>query len=249
MTVDAPCLVARDLHVQRGAFVLGVQDLSLAPGVCTALLGPNGAGKTTLLSLLGGRLAGGLGEVRLFGIPREEFGFAISRAIGFVPDDLEGFGWMTARQHLDLRRDAFPEWDEGYAARLVHALAIPMDTPLKALSRGNRAKLAFVSAEGYRPPVLLLDEPTTGLDPVVRRALRAALIEALRRDPHRSVLFSTHLIEDVVPIVDRILLMHDGNIVRNVEMSRDLSVTERQAVADSCIEFLEVTVHGASGLC
>ena len=232
-------LVVQNIRVTRGEFSLAVDELSLRAGACVALLGANGAGKTTLLSVLNGDLFGGQGLISIFGIAAEKYGWERARAIGFVPDNLQGFRWMTVVEHLELRSRFFPAWDREYVNHLLDKLKIPSNARLSELSRGNQAKVGFVSVEGYRPPILVLDEPTTGLDPVVRRELRSVLLEALQARPGRTVLFSTHLIEDVVSVVSDIIVIANGRIVKRVEIEPSATMASRQQIADRCVDIIE----------
>jgi ABC-2 type transport system ATP-binding protein len=99
--------------------------------------------------------------------------------------------------------------------------------------------VAFVSVEAYRPDVLLLDEPTTGLDPVIRIEIRNAIIGGLKANPRRVVFFSTHLVEDVESVADRILLISDGAMLDDIPIDPDASPTERHEIARSCVNALE----------
>ena len=120
---------------------------------------------------------------------------------------------MTARQHFEFLAQFFNGWDREYEAGLSRELEIPGNALLGNLSGGTRAKVAFVTAEAFRPPVLLLDEPTAGLDPVMRRHLIDAVIESLDSDRRRLVLFSTHILEDVEWLAERVLVLRSGRLV------------------------------------
>jgi ABC-2 type transport system ATP-binding protein len=120
---------------------------------------------------------------------------------------------MTVKEHLDFLAAFYPSWDAGYAGRLLDRLALAPDAKVGALSKGMRVKLGFVAAEAYRPPVLLLDEPTSGLDPVVRREMIGAIRQAVTERPGRLVLFSTHILEDVDWIAQRVLVISGGQLL------------------------------------
>jgi ABC-2 type transport system ATP-binding protein len=123
------------------------------------------------------------------------------------------------RQHLALLARLFPTWDPAYAEELRQRLALAPDARLGTLSRGMGVKLAFVAAEAHRPPYLLLDEPTTGLDPLVRAELLAVVRELAAADPRRLVLFSTHLLEDVELLAERVLALRAGRLVTDVPLA------------------------------
>jgi ABC-2 type transport system ATP-binding protein len=158
--------------------------------------------------------------------------------VGTVPDRLLGVKSMTVREHLALRARVFPWWDSAYLDRLVEELDIPLHITLPALSKGTQAKVAFVSVEAFRPPVLLLDEPTSGLDPVVRMELRQVMHRALKERPGRCILFSTHLLEDLEDLVDRLLVMQSGKLIADRPVSRTASREDRRVVLDGAMELL-----------
>lgn len=233
-----PALLAQHLDFERGTFRLAIDRLEIQPGTCVGLVGSNGAGKTTLLDILGGRLACPGASLLLDTVPLDDFGIYRSLAVGTVPDHLVGIGTMSVAEHLRLRATVHPWWDSGYADRLIGRLEIPRETSLKALSKGTAAKLAFVSVEAFRPPILLLDEPTSGLDPVVRAELRDVIVEALQERPTRAMVFSTHLVEDLEAIVDRVLVLRAGEMVADRSISRHVAKVERRAVMEECLALL-----------
>ncbi|MFI5233796.1 MAG: AAA family ATPase, partial [Gemmatimonadales bacterium] len=104
----------------------------------------------------------------------------------------------------------YPSWDAEYAAHLADRLGVPLDQALGRLSKGTRVKASFVAAEAYRPPLLLLDEPTSGLDPAVRGELLGAILSSVDAQSDRVVVFSTHLLEDVEFVANRVLLLTNG---------------------------------------
>ena len=149
-------------------FELEPLNLDLAAGERVALVGPNGAGKTTILRALAGRLPAYEGEVLFGGSEARTLLPGLTNYVGVMPERLPGYSWMTVRQHFDFLAQFFDAWDRDYEGRLSSRFEIPEQGLLGQLSNGTRAKVAFVSAEAFRPPVLLLDEPTAGLDPVMR---------------------------------------------------------------------------------
>ena len=138
--------------------------------------------------------------------------------VGVLPERLLGFGWMKVSEHLSVLAGFYPTWDDAYAAELCAALDVPLAKPLGKLSKGNKTKLSLVAAEAFRPPVLVLDEPTSGVDPVMRRKLLDVVKSCLDADPSRTLIFSTHILEDVDALAHRVLLLRDGALVGDHEI-------------------------------
>lgn len=202
----------RSLAVKYPLFELRPLSVRLTAGERVALVGPNGAGKTTILRALSGSLPEYDGEVLFGGAETRSLLPALRNQVGLMPERLLGFEWMTVRQHFDLLARLYDRWDREYEAALADQLEITDEARLGTLSRGTRAKVAFVSVESHRPRVLLLDEPTAGLDPVMRKHLIDVVIESLDRDRRRIVLFSTHILEDVEWLADRVLILLNGEM-------------------------------------
>ncbi|HEX7048754.1 MAG TPA: ABC transporter ATP-binding protein [Longimicrobiales bacterium] len=204
-------LELRAFSVTYPLFTLEPMSLVLHGGEAVALVGPNGSGKTTTLKAIAGRLAADYrGGIYLDGVEVRSALPAIRTSIGLVPEDLLGYRWLTVRQHLDFLRRFFPTWDRDYERSLLARLGLRDEVKLGALSKGMRVKLSFVAAEAYRPPLLLLDEPTSGLDPVVRREVIEIIRECAPPGGDRIVLFSTHLLEDVEWLAERVVVLKQG---------------------------------------
>lgn len=214
--MTAPALALRDVTVRYPDFRLGPLDLDLAAGERVALVGPNGAGKSTLLSALGGRLAGYDGRILWRGEELRALVPRIRARIGFLPESLPSYGWMTVAEHLRFLSRFFPGWDASYQEELVRRLELPPDRRVAELSKGMTVKLGFVAAEAFRPPVLLLDEPTSGIDPVMRAELLGLLEDSVPGGGDRLLVFSSHLLEDVGALCDRVVLLRDGRLAADV---------------------------------
>lgn len=197
--------------------------LSVGPGSRIALLGPNGAGKSTLLRALAGRFPHYQGSVRFRGAEVRDLLPGYRVQVGFLPENLIGTPGATVRDRLELHSAFFPSWDQGYAEDLLSKLDLSEDAPVGALSKGMALKFSFVAAEAYRPPLLLLDEPTSGLDPVVRRTFLTLLREILDEDPDRTLVFSTHLLEDVEAFAEHVWILRSGRMIRNARVAEMVS--------------------------
>lgn len=195
-------------------FELGPLDLDMALGERWALAGANGSGKTTTVRIISGRLPDFHGEATVLGIDVADDPPTARSRVGVLPEQRAGFGWMTVRQHLDFVSAFHPTWDPGYAAQLQAGFALPDEAKVGTLSKGMRLKLSLVAAEAFRPPVLLLDEPTSGVDPVAREALLDLLDEVVPEGGDRLLIFSTHILEDLDRLRPRVAVLAGGELTR-----------------------------------
>jgi ABC-2 type transport system ATP-binding protein len=193
-------------------FQLGPIDLVLEPGTVLALVGPNGAGKTTMLNCIAGLTLPDEGGAEVFGAEVRPSRPEYRLDVGYVGEESGFFKNWTAGRNLEFVARVMPGWSNDRARRLAERLALPMDKPVKDLSRGNRTKLALVAALGHGPRLLLLDEPTAGLDPVVRAEVLDILWE-ITEDGEHAVLYSTHVLSDINRLADELVFLRDGNLV------------------------------------
>ncbi|MBN2491027.1 MAG: ABC transporter ATP-binding protein [Planctomycetes bacterium] len=184
------------------------------PAGCTmALLGRNGSGKTTLMRILVGLLPRHGGRVAVAGIDPAKRPHAVKQRVGYVADATELHPrWRVAHVLEMVRALRKPSWDVAEERRLLDLFGLRPRERVGRLSRGDRAKLALLLALAPRPEILLLDEPASGLDPVVRREVLGSLVEAIH-DEGRTVLLSSHLMEDVERLADRVAFLAGGRIV------------------------------------
>ena len=164
--------------------------LELEPGQILGFVGPNGAGKSTTIRILMALVHQDRGEVRVLGrsMPREQ---AIAkRDIGYMSEDMRLYGGATLAWHMAFVASAHPDWDEDYAQTLLRRFHLHPEQPIKVLSHGERTKATLLLVLARRPRLLLLDEPTTGLDPVARHEILAELTDVMS-DERRSILFSS----------------------------------------------------------
>ncbi len=197
-------------------FALQDISLDLPEGQVMGLVGVNGAGKTTLLRLLTGLAAPDAGEVTVLGHRLPEAQVAAKRNIGFASEDMRLYRGQTLRWHMDLIQRIYPGWSESHAAELVKRFELTPEQAVGGFSHGQRVKALLLLCLARRPRMLLLDEPTTGLDPVARIEVLEALADVLR-DEQRSVLFSSHNTHDVEQLADSITFLHQGCLVASAD--------------------------------
>lgn len=195
-----------------GDFALEDISLGMPEGQVMGLVGVNGAGKTTLLRILSGQVLADRGTVQVLGHAMPAQQVAAKNELGFATEDMRLFKSQTLRWHMDFIRAIYPGWDEAYAAELLRRFDLRAGQTLEGFSHGQRVKALLMLNFARRPRLLLLDEPTTGLDPVARDEVLQALAEVLR-DEARSVLFSSHNTRDVEQIADTISFLHQGRLL------------------------------------
>ncbi len=206
----------RGVRKRYDGFALRDIDLELPTGQVMGLVGVNGAGKSTLLRMLMGLVRADGGEVEVLGQRLPQAQVAVKREIGYASDDMRLYRGQTLRWHMDLVRGVYDGWDEAYAQDLLRRFDLRPQQKLGGFSHGQRVKALLLLVFARHPRLLLLDEPTTGLDPVARGEVIDAVADVLG-DERRSVLFSSHNTADIEQIADSITFIHAGGIV----MSRD----------------------------
>ncbi len=207
-----PAIALKGVRKQYDEFALRDIDLELPAGQVMGLVGVNGAGKSTLLRLLMGLVRADGGEVEVLGQRLPQAQVAVKRDIGYASDDMRLYRGQTLRWHMDFIRGIYPGWDEAYAQDLLKRFDLKPQQVLGGFSHGQRVKALLLLIFARHPRLLLLDEPTTGLDPVARGEVLDALADVLR-DEERSILFSSHNTADVEQIADSITFLHRGGIV------------------------------------
>ena len=186
--------------------------LQVPTGSVFALLGPNGAGKTTTIKLLMNLLRPTRGQARVLGCDTRSLGVGQRQRIGYVSENQKLPGWMPVAQLLAYCRPLYPSWDEAFARALQASLGLSPAARIGAMSRGTRVKAALLAALAFRPDLVVLDEPFTGLDPVVRDELIRALLEACA-ERTATVFLSSHDIEEVERLADWIGFIEGGRLL------------------------------------
>jgi len=197
-----------------GSPALGGIDLAVPRGSICGFLGRNGAGKTTTIKLLLKILRPDAGEICLFGnlIDSESASVAARRRIGFVTEDKQLYPYMTVGQTIRFTRSFFPGWRADLEARYLEIFRLPADKPVPKLSKGMRTQLMLLLALARGAELLILDEPTDGLDPAVTEEVLEALA-GLTAAEGTSIFFSSHHLAEVEQIADRVCLIDRGQIV------------------------------------
>jgi len=196
----------------RGRDVLDGVTLSVNKGDVVGLLGRNGAGKTTLLKIAMGMLEAQKGNVTVFGMDPRKRPEDVKRRIGYVSEDQVLPEFLRAREIIGLYKNLYPGWDDDLEAELVHRFAIPLDSKIRSLSKGQARQVALTCAISHRPELLILDEPAGGLDPMARREFLETSIQMLN-ETGSTILFSSHYMTDVERLARRVVLIHEGRIL------------------------------------
>jgi ABC-2 type transport system ATP-binding protein len=197
-------------------FSLDNIQLRIPEGQIMGLIGPNGAGKSTTIRIIMGLVHQDRGEVRVLGhrMPAEQV--AAKWDIGFASEDMRLYGSMTLGWHMSFIQSIYPKWDPGYAQLLLKRFGLRAEQKIKGISHGQRVKATLLLVLARRPKLLVLDEPTTGLDPVARHEILRELT-AVMADEGRSILFSSHNTQDVEQISDQITFIDRGRIIDSMD--------------------------------
>lgn len=180
-------------------------------GFIYGLVGANGAGKTTLIKHLMGLLRARSGSVRVFGLDPVRDPVAVLRRIGYLSEERELPEWMSIDELMRYTEAYHPNWDMAYAKELLATFGLDPSKKVEELSRGMRAQTGLVAAVAHRPDLLILDEPSSGLDAVVRKDILDAIVRTVA-DDGRTVLFSSHLLEEVERMSDHVTMIHEGRV-------------------------------------
>jgi len=187
-------------------------DFTVAPGCVHGLVGANGAGKTTLIKHILGLLRAKSGTVRVFGHDPVKSPVEVLGRIGYLSEERDLPEWMRLHELMRYTEAYYPRWDMDYADNLVKTFELDPRQKIKTLSRGQRALTGLIAAVAHRPDLLLLDEPSSGLDAIVRQDILREVVRAVA-DEGRTALFSSHLLDEVERMSDVVTMIHRGKIV------------------------------------
>lgn len=241
---------ARELIVMRALEVTELEkrykgfdlrvSFSIEEGETLALVGPNGAGKTTLIYTLLNIVRRDGGQVQFFGLPLDQHEVEIKRHLGLFFEEPHFFDDLRVRHILEFCGAFYPTWDRQYAFRLLEELEVDPNKRFKKLSKGMRAKVALAVAFAPKPQMLILDEPTAGLDPKMRRLFVEKIREA-REEFSPAILLTSHIMRDVEDLADRIAFIEGGRI-KLIESRKSLE--DWRIVEGTCDESLSVEAIG-----
>lgn len=194
--------------------VLRGVDLDVPAGSIFGFLGINGAGKTTLIRTLLGLIRSDGGRCTVAGIDPAENALEIRRRIGYMAENQTMYAWMRVGYLIDWVSRFYPTWDQPFARQLLQQMRLDVDQKVGALSKGQSSRLALLLALAHHPQLVILDDPTLGLDPIARRDFLRDVIGHLQA-AGVTVFFSSHLLYEIEPICDRVAILHNGRIIRS----------------------------------
>jgi ABC-2 type transport system ATP-binding protein len=217
---DALAVATHGLSMRYGKeTALAGVDLRVPEGSVYLLIGPNGAGKSTAMKVLLNLVRPDAGRAEVFGLDTVARGPEVRAQVGYIPEQHEhDYGWMTCGRLIRHVAVHYPAWDEAYAAHLIEMFGVRLERKAGQLSKGEARRLQFVLALAHRPPLLLLDEPTDGLDPMARNRALSQLAEHLADAP-ATVVITTHHIQEVESLADHAGVLREGRLV--AQMTRD----------------------------
>lgn len=195
-------------------FVLKQLTLELPKGEVLGLVGPNGAGKSTCLQLLMGFILADSGSIQVLGKSVPEHSVELKQDVAFVAESMRLYGKATLAWHIEFLKKLFPRWDDVYAQHLIKTFELNQYQPIRQFSLGQRVKSTLMLALARKPKLLVLDEPSTGLDPIARNELTEQLFQVMLNEEN-SVLFSSQFTQDVERLSDSIAFLDGGTLINH----------------------------------
>ena len=223
-------ITVRDLSCRfKNKVALDGVTLEMQSGRVFGLVGENGAGKTTLMKHLLGSLTPQSGEVRVLDHEPVRDPVSVLARVGYMSEDRDLPRWMRLNELLRYTAAFFPDWDQDYAESMLAQFDLDPASRVRTLSRGELAKASLLLALAHRPPLLLLDEPSSGLDAVSRRDILAVVVRSVAEEG-RTVVFSSHLLDEVERVADDVAMIHHGKVVLNDTMDNIRANHQRRVV-------------------
>jgi len=210
--MSANALEIRGLRKSFKAFTLGPLDVTVPMGAIYGFVGPNGSGKTTTIDLIFGLGEKDAGTITVLGFDHRRDERAMKQRVGYVSPELNYAPWSRVSKILSFVRGFYPTWDEAYCDRLLDAFHIRRDEKILTLSFGARIKLSLVVALAWRPTLLVLDEPTVGLDAISKQQVFGELLSAVQGED-RAVFISSHGIVDLERFADHVGMLKNGRLI------------------------------------
>jgi ABC-2 type transport system ATP-binding protein len=223
-----PAIEIRGLVKTYPRFELGPLNLTVPRGAIYGLIGPNGAGKSTTIDLIFGLGRHDAGQIHVLGYDHRTEAISLKHRAGYVSPELNFQIWGRVGKAIRFVRGFHPDWDDGYCAALMQAFALGANDRIATLSSGARTKLSLLLALAWRPEVLILDEPLTGLDAIAKQQLFSELLKAVK-EGERTVLISSHSLSDLERFADHVGLLKRGKLL--LEGPTD-AVVERYRLAE-----------------
>jgi ABC-2 type transport system ATP-binding protein len=230
----AVCVRTEQLSKRYGHTVaLDALDLEIESGEVFGYLGPNGAGKSTTIGLLLGVIRPSAGRAQIFGLDARRDATEIHRRLAYVPSEANLWPSLTGAEVLRFLGAVHGSVDEAYRDELVDRFELTLDKKIRAYSHGNRQKVLLIAALSTRSDLIVLDEPTGGLDPLMEEVFRACIREA--RERGQTVLLSSHILSEVDAVCDRVAMLRAGRVIETgrLEALRGLSALHVRAVLTS----------------
>ncbi len=234
-----PALEITALRKSYKGFMLRDVSFTLPQGYIMGLIGANGAGKTTVIKLIMNLIHRDGGEIRLFGMDNRREEVAVRQRIGFVYDTVPFIQDIKLSTIAAGIAPFYAGWDQGTFLELARQFDLPLNKTVKKLSQGMQTKFALALALSHKADLILMDEPTTGLDPVFRRELLGRLAGIIQ-DQGKSILFSTHITTDLERVADYITLLRDGELI--FSLTRE-AIAETYGVVRGGIELLDTSLQ------
>lgn len=224
-----------DLYKKYNGFTLDRINLEIEPGCVMGLVGQNGAGKTTIIkSILNGVNRNG-GDIKVYGLDNIEDEVEVKKLIGYVADESYLMNNVKLDAHRSCFKYMFDSWNDDIFDHYVKAWNLPLDKKVNELSKGTQTKVMLALTLAHQPKILILDEPTAGLDPVARIDVLDVLRDFVS-DGKKSVLFSTHITTDLDRIADYITIIIEGKIVDSMSIDK---IEEKYAVISGDMSSLD----------